>query len=168
MDIDSSAPEHSSGAIAGMTVPQARELIGAHIIQVKLNEKQCAALEAEAAKWRGRAELARSKNAADLQAEAERLAAAAETKLAALKAETAELAADIKRLFRQLPALAARERSVDPDLLLQELLISAGMNPGEEALLGVERKFAALEKDAAAGAELAALKAKLAGGGNGA
>ncbi|MDR2182048.1 MAG: chromosome partitioning protein [Treponema sp.] len=164
MDNGHSAAEHSPGNIAGMTVPQAREFIRAHLVQMRLNEKQYAALETEAAKWRGRAELARSQSAADLQAEAERLAAAAETKLAALKAETAELAADVQRLFRGLPALAARERSVDPDLLLQELLVSAGMNPGEEALL--ERAFAGWEKDAAAGAELAALKAKLAGGGN--
>jgi phage shock protein A len=148
--------------LKGMSVPQAREYITAHITQVKINEKQSADLKAEADKWRSRVELAHKQNEAELEIKAAEQASVVEAKIGALTAETAQLKADIQRMLQELPSLAARERSIDPDLLLQELLISAGMNPGDEAKLGVERSFADLEKDAAAGAELAALKAKLA------
>jgi hypothetical protein len=57
----------------------------------------------------------------------------------------------------QLAGLAARERSIDPDLLEQELLIARGGTPGETPAPNLERRFAAAEADAA----LEALKAKL-------
>jgi phage shock protein A len=47
---------------------------------------------------------------------------------------------------------------------MQELLIAAGFNPGDEDKLGQERKFDELEKNAAADDALAALKAKMGGG----
>jgi hypothetical protein len=138
------------------------------VTQIKLNEKLIAECETDAEKWRKRAALARNSPAAaggDLagEAEAEARAAAAQSKAAALKAENAELKAQAEQALRSVPALAARERSVDPDLLLQELLIAAGRDPGAEEELGRERKFAELEKDAAADAALAELKAKMDG-----
>jgi phage shock protein A len=142
------------------------------VTQIKLNEKLLAECEADAEKWRKRAALARnsggnetrgSGTAEALAAEAEARAAASQSKAAALQAENAELRAEAEKALRALLGLAARERSVDPDLLLQELLIAAGHNPGEEQELGRERKFAELEKDAAADAALAELKAKMAG-----
>ncbi|MDR0586529.1 MAG: chromosome partitioning protein, partial [Treponema sp.] len=81
----------------------------------------------------------------------------------ALNAENAELKAQAEQAIRSLPALAARERSVDPDLLLQELLVAAGHDPGSEEERGRDRAFAEMEKNAAAGAALAELKAKMTG-----
>lgn len=147
--------------LAGLSADAAKEYILAHAAQIKLDEKQAAALEEEAAVWERRAALAASKNEAGLAAEAEQRVRDISGKAALLRQEAAELRAMVKRMTEQVPGLAARERRVDPDLLLQELLITAGMNPGEENLLGQERKFAALEKEAGADAALAALKAKM-------
>jgi len=61
---------------------------------------------------------------------------------------------------RQLPGLAARERSIDPDLLEQELLMALGQT-GEEA--GTERAFQKLEKEKSADEALDALKARMKG-----
>ncbi|MDR0586124.1 MAG: hypothetical protein LBG26_02685, partial [Treponema sp.] len=105
------------------------------ITQIKLNEKLAAECEADAEKWTKRAALARGRNgvhagetpaAGDaangaLAVEAEARAEAARSRAAALNAENAELKAQAEQAIRSLPALAARERSVDPDLLLQEL-----------------------------------------------
>jgi hypothetical protein len=78
-----------------------------------------------------------------------------------LAAEAAGLRESIERMRRQLPGLAARQRSIDPDLLEQEMLIALGRNPGDEAAVGLERKMAGLEKTAGAADALAALKAKM-------
>jgi hypothetical protein len=154
------------------------------ITQIKLNEKLAAEYETEAGKWLKRAALARGcsggKNAAGgqaaeipaagtadaadgaLAAEAEARAADVRNKAAALKAENAELRAQAEQAIRSVPAMA--ERSVDPDLLLQELLAAAGHDPGSEAEREREREFAEMEKNAAADAALAELKAKMAPG----
>jgi phage shock protein A len=159
----------------GQSQQNEKEYAFSLVTQIKLNEKLIAECEAEAEKWTKRAALARSSAAegapssADagtpeaLAAEAETRAAAAWNKAAALKAETAELRAQAEQALRSLPALAARERSVDPDLLLQELLVAAGHDPGSEEERVRERQFAEMEKNAAADAALAELKAKLTG-----
>jgi hypothetical protein len=59
--------------------------------------------------------------------------------------------------------LAARQRSIDPDLLEQELLIAAGYLPGEEEKAQNDRLFSEMEKNAAADAALSELKVKMAG-----
>jgi phage shock protein A len=159
--------EKPADDVSGMTVAAAKEYIFGFIAAVKLNEKEIAGLEAEADKWRKRIGLARAAGEPDLALEAERRAAETDHNLESLKAETAVLKAQIKNMTAQLPGLAARERSIDPDLLMQEILIAAGFNPGDEDKLDQERKFAALEKDAAADKALAAMKAKLADPGNG-
>jgi phage shock protein A len=150
--------------LAGMSAAAAKDYILAHITQVKLNEKETAKLEAEAGAWKARAALARSRSESSLASEAENRAETLLGKASALRGENAGLQAQIGRMRRQIPGLAARERSVDPDLLLQELLITAGRNPGGEEDAVLERNFAALEKNAAADAALAALKTKMAGG----
>ena len=61
----------------------------------------------------------------------------------------------------QIPALAARERNVDPDLLEQELLIAAGYNPWDEGVAGADRQFRDLEKEDGAEEALRALKAMM-------
>jgi len=150
--------------LAGMSAGAAKDYVFSHITQKKLNEKRLSELAAEAQKWKGRSDLAREKSAPDLAAQAEAQAAEIEGKIAALTAENDALKNDIAAMIRQIPALAAAERSIDPDLLLQELLIAAGLNPGDEDKLGRDRKFADLEKEAAAEDALAALKAKLSEG----
>ena len=147
----------------GMTPAAAREYIAAHVTTKILNDKKLAEIDAAVKKWVDRAAFARGKGVADLAeaADAEAVRAAAERDK--LATETRELEAQIERMRRQLPALAARERGVDPDLLEQELLIAAGRNPGEEEDAATERQLADLEKRSAADAELAALKARFNG-----
>ncbi|HCM26775.1 MAG: hypothetical protein A2Z99_16895 [Treponema sp. GWB1_62_6] len=149
--------------LTGMESSAAREYIAAHIATAKLTEKRLAELDAELAKWRSRAELARSKGAEDLALAADTEAARIQTDRDRISAEAAELKAQIERMRGQLGGLAARERTIDPDLLEQELHMAAGGTPGEPNPVATERKFAEMEKAAAADDALAALKAKLAG-----
>ncbi|MDR2257855.1 MAG: chromosome partitioning protein, partial [Treponema sp.] len=81
---------------------------------------------------------------------------------ARLEGEAAELKGQIERMRKQLPLLAARERSVDPDLLEQELLMAAGYLPGDEEKAETERRFREIEKTSAADAALGELKEKMA------
>lgn len=146
--------------LTGMTTDQAREYVAAHLESLKLTEKKLAELDAEIAKWRDRVALARGKGTEDLAQAAEAEAARLEADRERIGAEADELRAQIDRMRHQLGALPAKERSVDPDLLEQELLIAAGRMPGEEDAVRTERAFAALEKESAADAALAALKEK--------
>jgi phage shock protein A len=147
--------------ISGMNAAEAREYIFHHITTLKLTEKKIRELDGELSRWQDRAELARSKGAADLAAEAEKQMEAIRTKQSGLEEESAGLRAGIDRMRAQIPALGARERSVDPDLLEQELLIAAGYNPGEEEAARTDRQFRDLEKDNDAEEALRALKAKM-------
>lgn len=149
--------------LSGMNIQDAKAYIAAHLASLKLTEKKRTELEADLAKWTSRVELARSKGAEDLAREAEGAAERIRSDLARLQAEEAELRSQIEVMQRQLPTLRARERSVDPDLLEQELLMATGRLPGEEAAAETDRSLAKLEKESKAEAELAALKAKLAG-----
>ncbi len=146
--------------LTGMTMDQAREYVAAHLESLKLTEKKLAELDAEIAKWRDRVALARGKGTEDLAQAAEAEAARLEADRERIGAEAAELRAQIDSMRRQLGSLPAKERSVDPDLLEQELLIASGRMPGEEDAVKTERAFAALEKASAADAALAALKEK--------
>ena len=134
------------------------EEILALIATLKLTEKEILALEEDAAKWKDRAELARSRGREELLAEAEKEAERISAKLAELRGEGLSLKNQIDTMRRQLPGLAARVRSIDPDLLEQELLAALGLT-GEEA--ETERAFRKLEKEDSANAALEALKAKL-------
>ena len=149
--------------LTGMDTASAREYIAAHIATVKLTEKKLAELDAELAKWASRTELARSKGAADLVQAADAETARVQADREKIAAEAAELNAQIERMRSQLGGLAARERTIDPDLLEQELHMAAGGTPGESNPAATERKFAELEKAAAADEALALLKAKLGG-----
>ena len=141
-----------------MNSAEAKEYILALFATLKLTEKEIRLQEDESAKWRGRMDLARSRGIDDLLAEAEKEAQRADTKLAGLREEKRDLANQIEALRQQLPGLAARERTIDPDLLEQELLAILGRT-GEEA--ETERTFCKLEKESAADAALEALKEKL-------
>ncbi|MCA1949952.1 MAG: chromosome partitioning protein [Treponema sp.] len=149
--------------LLGMSPEDAKAYIVAHLATLKLTEKKRAELEAELEKWKSRVELARSKGAEDLAQEAEKAAERIRADLTAIQNEEAELKLQIESMRRQLPGLAARQRTVDPDLLEQELLIATGRLPGDEAAAETERNLAKLEKEAQAAAALAELKAKLGG-----
>jgi phage shock protein A len=147
--------------ISGMNGAEAREYIFHHITTLKLSEKKIRELDGELARWQNRAELARSKGAADLAAEAEKQTETIRAKRSGLEEENAGLRAGIERMRAQIPALAARERSVDPDLLEQELLMAAGYNPGDEGAARTDRQFRDLEKEGDAEEALRALKARM-------
>ncbi|MDR2515802.1 MAG: chromosome partitioning protein [Spirochaetaceae bacterium] len=147
----------------GTSVEDAKEYIFHHLTTLQLTEKACGEAAAAAGKWRDRVDLAREKGAADLALEAEREAARHEARRDALAAESAALKGQIEQMRRHIPGLAARERSIDPDLLEQELRIALGETPGDGAPeTRVNRRF----EEMAAGAALEALKAKMARAGN--
>jgi chromosome segregation ATPase len=117
--------------LRGMSAEDAKEYLFRHISVLKLTEKKYRELDGEIAKWDSRAALAASRASPDLAREAEAEALRHREKQAGLGAEIAELKAQIEGIRRQLPGLAARERSIDPDLLEQELLITLGKVPGD-------------------------------------
>ena len=163
MIIRSLPMEQGPEQLSGMDPQNAKAYIAAHIATLNLTEKKRAELEADLAKWMGRIELARSKGAEDLALEAEKVAEGVRSEVVKLQAEEAELRSQIDAMKRQLPGLHARERTVDPDLLEQELLMATGRLPGDEAIAETDRNLAKLEKESKAEAALSALKAKLAG-----
>jgi phage shock protein A len=139
--------------LRGMGVADAQEYIFHYITTLKLTEKRHGELTREHEKWLSRVDLARSGGKEDLarsaQGEADKLQSARD----ALAVEIADLKARIQRMRDQLPGLAARERSIDPDMLEQELLIALG----DANKAPLDRQFEAVEADAA----LEALKTKM-------
>ena len=146
--------------LSGMNTAEAKEYIFRFIATLKLTEKEINTLEVEAAKWKERVSLACSRGADDLLKGAEKEVERINVKLAGLREEESSLKNQITAMRRQLPGLAARERSIDADLLEQELLIALGLTEEEAE---TERAFRKLEKDNAADAALDALKAKMKG-----
>ena len=146
--------------LTGMSVTEAKEYILNFVTTMKLTQKEISALEEEAVKWKNRVELARSKGMEDILAEAERETERIAIRLADLGEELRSYKEAIDAMKRQLPGLAARERSIDPDVLEQELLMAAGLTEENAA---TERAFRKLEKENAADAALEALKSKMKG-----
>jgi phage shock protein A len=146
--------------LSGMDFAAAKEYILQFAATLKLTEKQTGDLAAEKEKWERRAALARSQNAEDLAADAEKEREKIRAKQAVLEEEAAALKGQIENMRRQLPGLAARQRSLDPDLLEQELLMAAGRMPGEEKEAARDREFEKLEKEKAAQDALEALKTR--------
>jgi phage shock protein A len=150
--------ENDSIKLDGMSAAAAKEYIFGLIMTVKLTEKEIHSLEGEAAKWRGRVELARSSGKNDLAFEAEKETERIENKIAGLCEEENSLKNQIEEIRRQLPGLAARERSIDADLLEQELLIALGQTEEEAE---TEKAFKKLENESNADSALQALKEKM-------
>jgi len=144
--------------LAGMNAAEAKEYILGFAATLKLTEKEISTLEEEAAKWKERADLARSRQSLDLLAGAEKETERITTRIEALRKEAQSLKDSIDSMRRQLPGVAARERNIDPDILEQELLMTLGQT-GEE--VKTEKAFRELERENTADAALEALKAKM-------
>ncbi|WP_232616713.1 chromosome partitioning protein [Treponema primitia] len=153
--------EKLSEDLSGMGAADAKEYIFHYITTLKLTEKKHEELSREHEKWLSRLSLAQSRGVEDLILAAQIEADKAQEELSAIETEITDLKTQIRRMRDQLPGLAARERSIDPDLLEQEMLIALGETPGEEMKADTERQFQAVEADAA----LEALKAKMKGEG---
>jgi phage shock protein A len=145
--------------IRSMGVQEAKDFMVQYITSLKITEKHYAELGENLAKWTSRIALARSRGALDLAKEAEKEVERITLKHTELEREITALKAHIETLRQQLPALAAQDRTIDPDMLEQELLIATGRLPGEQA--EAEGALQNLEKDTAATAALNALKAKM-------
>jgi len=137
---------------------ETKEYILGLITTLKLTEKDIRSLEEEAAKWKHRADLARSRGMEELCREAEKETERIIQKLTTLQEEAKELRNQINEEARKLPVLAAGERSIDTDLLEQELLMLLGKTQEEAE---TDRAFRELEKNSAAESALEALKAKM-------
>jgi phage shock protein A len=157
-DITEPGPEN----LSGLDAAGAREYILNFITTLKLTEKKIRELDEDLARWNSRIGLARSQEKDDLAAEAEKEAGQIRERQAQLAGEAAELTSRIEDMRKQIPLLAARERSVDPDLLEQELLIAAGRLPGDEEKARIERQFREIEKNSTADAALEELKRNMA------
>jgi phage shock protein A len=153
--------ERASDDLTGMSVLDAKEYIRQHIITLKLTEKARDALAEQNDAWVSRISLAQSTGVADLAGQAQQELDNIRTKYASLGEEIADLKAKIEKMKQQLPGLAARERSIDPDLLQQELLIATGYLPGDDDKAAADQEFRVVEKSAAADAALEALKEKM-------
>jgi phage shock protein A len=147
--------------LSGMIPASAREYIAQYMTALKLQEKESEKLAADISLWESRVTMSRSRGMEELALQAEKEAALIRSRKSALDADIDTLKIQIERMKKQLPLLASRARSVDPDLLEQELLMAAGHLPGDEEKAALERDLKALEKDASADAALAALKMKM-------
>jgi phage shock protein A len=147
--------------LGGMSPAAAKEYIAGFISTLKLTEKEIAGLAAEWSKWNSRVELAAAQGRSDLALEAGTEAERIKSKQTRLLAEADALQSQIEQMRRQLPLLAAQERRIDPDLLEQELLIAAGRMPGDTEKARTGRMLDDIEREAAADAALAELKAKM-------
>ena len=118
--------------LKGLDVASAKEYILGHISSLKLTEKQLERLNEEEAKWERRAILAREQGNMDLLSEAIKEWENIRNQKTTLENEAQDLRVRIDNLKQQFTLLPARERSIDPDLLEQELLILSGRMPGDE------------------------------------
>ena len=145
----------------GLSTEAAKEYILGYISTLKVTEKELERLREEEAKWEGRVKLALNNGRLDLLQGAEEEKEKVKSRRIELEKEVLDLKADINKLKQQLVLLPAQERSIDPDLLEQELLILSGRNPGDEKEARQDRAFEKMEKNAAADAALEALKARM-------
>jgi phage shock protein A len=148
--------------LSGMDAASAKEYILHYMTGLNLTKKKIEDLDKDILKWKSREELAAARLASALEEEARAQAGALTAQRAVLQQEADEWEAQIKNMRAQLPGLAARERSIDPDLLEQELLIAAGRMPGDDEKRDSEQALEDLEKQSAVDTELAALKARMA------
>jgi hypothetical protein len=104
----------------------ASELLLAYATDAKKYEREIAALKSKAEEWKSKAALARSRAMPELSEAASQKASELEAKAQELSLELAGLRRDIGQLREALPIIKAKQRRVDPDLLLAELSMIVG------------------------------------------
>ena len=144
--------------LKGLSVADARAYVMEFMTSLKAVQRDIATLDADAALWIKRVELAVSKGAAELEAAARAKAEELALKRTALEAERSDLEGKITRMREKLPMVSASERSVDPDLLLAQMQMTTGEAMGGPSP-SLDKGLKSLEADDA----LAALKRKLSG-----
>ena len=153
--------QNADDNLNGLDSAGAKDYILGVLSTLKLTEKEIKNLMEEEAKWERRSELALGQGKDDLYQEALKEKDKIFSRRINMEAEAAGMNASIKKMQSQLRILPAKERSIDPDLLEQELLILAGRMPGEEKEAARDRAFEKMEKDASADLALEALKARM-------
>ncbi|MGA2548234.1 MAG: hypothetical protein ABSF43_16935 [Rectinemataceae bacterium] len=156
--------------LSGLDLASAKEYIFAFAVDAKRLDQDIAAARGELERWKGRLGLAEGKLAAGDQSMSALVQAARAKveegggKVASLEAERVELRVKVARMREQLPTIKARERSIDPDMLLAELQMMTGELLGDQSGGGgaAEADFARLETAAKADSDLAALKRRAA------
>jgi hypothetical protein len=127
--------------LRGMAPEEAKSYVLAHLTDLKLLQQRVAEAEAECASWQARVSLAETKGLVELQAQAAAKLAESRSKADSLKAEELALAKDIETMRQQVPGLAARVRSVDPDILLAGLqMVTGEMDDPDKGKLEAEVK----------------------------
>lgn len=112
--------------LQGLTPEDAQAYILEYTTSKKLTEKELEAVTAEIVAWSQKQQLAQNQGRADLVAAVESKLRELTAKQTQLEQERAELAIKIDTMKQQLPLLKARERTVDPDLLLAEMEMTLG------------------------------------------
>ena len=148
-------------SLDGLDSAGAKEYILGLLSTLKMTEKEIEKLKEEEYKWDQRIKLAIQKREPGLEQEAVKEREKIGIRRTELEAEASGLLLTIEKLKTELRILPAKERSIDPDLLEQELLILAGRMPGDEKEAARDRAFEKLEQEATADAALDALKAKM-------
>ncbi|MDR1215667.1 MAG: chromosome partitioning protein [Treponema sp.] len=141
--------------------PNAKAYIADVLTTLKLTEKQREELASALVMWESRVELARSSNKEALALAAQREVDTLRAKIAGLDAEIVSLKAEIDEAKRGLLTIASQKRSIDTDILQQELLIAAGRLPGDEDQVVKEQDLNDLANKASTDEALAQLKAKM-------
>ncbi|MCX8014280.1 MAG: hypothetical protein N3A02_08340 [Rectinema sp.] len=112
--------------LAQLDYERASDMLLAYATDAKKYEMDIVSLRAQAADWISKAQRAREGGFENLAAQAEQEAAACTTKALELEHELAGIRRDIEDLRTALPVLKAKQRRVDPDLLLAELTMLIG------------------------------------------
>ncbi|MDR0643976.1 MAG: chromosome partitioning protein [Treponema sp.] len=144
-----------------MNISDTKAYIAGVLTSLKLTEKQREELASALKTWENRVGIARSKGEEALADAAQREADAVKAKITGLDAEIAVLKAEIDNAKRESLTAASRKRSIDPDILQQELLIVAGHLPGDEDKVVMEQNLNDMAKKDSAESALAQLKAKM-------
>jgi phage shock protein A len=143
----------------------AMELLLAYTTDIKRHDKDIEALEKDRQLWDSRVKLAEGKGLGELAQGAREQLHRIETSLSGIVAARDGLKLDVARIREALPAIKARKRSIDPDLLQAELSLILGEDQGMPAAK-LEDEFKALEDKAEAHDPLEKLKRKMGLGGS--
>jgi phage shock protein A len=142
----------------------ARGMMLAFATDAKRIEKEVAALRGEESQWASRVKLAQGRGMAELAAAAAARQAELSGKIQALEAERSSILRDLELLRESLPGIAAKERRIDPELLLAQMQMMTGELLHPEAA-AAESELRTLESRAGVEDALAGLKRKMGGEG---